>query len=145
MPYAPTRATVEPDCFEVFDRTMIACLMTMAERCEDQSKEIRNAYTKAMDSFSDPIWARIGLNSDKKVVERVTARHFDESSSFQPMKTRILEEHMRTIWFTFHTGMVAADLNDGTLTRVVLDTIRTAPAIQYGQKVVSMSERVFWR
>ena len=143
MPYAPTRATVEPDCFEVFDRTMIACLMTMAERCEDQSKEIRSAYTKTMDSFSDSIWARIGLNSDKKVVERVTARHFDESGSFQPMKTRILEDYMRTIWYTFHTGMVAADLNDGTLTRVVLDTIRTAPAIQYGQKVVSMSEKGF--
>ena len=122
MPYAPTRAGVEGDCYEVLCRTMKATMNTMADKVKQgTAKDVREAYKKALDTMQTKEWLRLGLNADKKIMERPTLRRLDRSASFQPTKTRHFEDHMRTMHTMVHEGELVSNLNTGTMIRVVLD------------------------
>ena len=142
MPYAPTRAVHETDCLEAMVRTMKASMKLWAERSEQgPDQKIRQAYRQTLDSMKSREWLRVGLNTDKKIIERNTLRHFDKSSAFLPMKARILEEHMQTQHVMIHEGMLCDAENEGTMTRVVLDTLRDHPAVLYGHnRIRALSE-----
>lgn len=140
MPYGPTRAAVEADCLEVICRTMKATMCTMASRVSKGSTtEIQQAYKSTLDTMKTAEWLRVGLNADKKIVERATLRRFDHEWSFLPMKKRIFEEHMRTQCALVSHGALVSNLNNGTMTAVVVDTIRDNPRVMYGSKVRALS------
>ena len=89
MPYGPTRAAVEADCLEVICRTMKATMCTMASRVSKGSTtEIQQAYKSTLDTMKTAEWLRVGLNADKKIVERATLRRFDNEWSCLPMKKK---------------------------------------------------------
>ena len=141
MPYAPTRAGVEADCYEVLCRTMKATLSTVADKVKkDTTAEVREAYKKTLDVMNTQELLRLGLNTDKKIIERLTLRRFDTSASFQPTKADILQNHMRSQWAMVHQGGLVSELNGGTMTRVVQETIRDNPTVSYGLKVRALSE-----
>ena len=144
MPYAPTRVGVEADCFEVLCRTLKATMLTMAERADKEGipKDVKEAYVEALTVMKTGEWLRLGLNTDKKMTEKLTLRRFDAASSFQPMKTRILEDHMRTQWTMISQGGLVSQNNGGTMTRVVLETIRDNPTVIYGQRVRKVTEEM---
>ena len=104
------------------------------------NKKVREAYKRALDVMKSRQWLRLELNTNKNIIERQILGHFDESASFQPMKTRILEEHMRTQWVLLHEGMICSEGNDVTMTRVVLDTSRAHPTVVDCHQVRSLSE-----
>ena len=141
MPYAPTRAAVEADCLEVLCRTIKATLGTMSDRINKSSTlEILQAYTQTLDKMQTSQWLRVGLNADKKIIERQTLRRFDSGSAFLPMKTRILQKHMETMWAMVHEGGLISDKNTGTITTVVIQTIRDNPKFQYGEHILALSD-----
>ena len=140
MPYGPARAAVEADCLEVICRTMKATMCTMASRVSKGSTtEIQQAYKSTMDTMKTAECLRVGLNADKKIVERATLRRFDHEWSFLPMKKRIFDEHMRTQCALVSHGALVSNLNNGTMTAVVVDTIRDNPRVLYGSKVRALS------
>ena len=141
MPYAPTRAAVEADCLEVLCRTMKATLGTMSDRINKSSdREILQAYTQTLDKMQTSQWLRVGLNADKKIIERQTLRRFDSGCSFLPMKTRILQKHMETMWAMVHEGGLISNKNIGTITTVVIQTIKDNPKFQYGEHILALSD-----
>ena len=140
MPYAPTRAAVEADCFEVVCRTMKATLCTMAERVnKGTTTEVKLAYTRTLDMMTTGACLRVGLNADKKIMERQTLRRFDHTTSFLPMKTRILQEHQGTVWAMVHEGGLVSTSNTGTMTTIVVETIRDNVRIEYGSGILALS------
>ena len=141
MPYAPTRAAVEADGLEVLCRTIKATLGTMSDRINKSSTpEILQAYTQTLDKMQTSQWLRVGLNADKKIIERQTLRRFDSGSSFLPMKTRILQKHMETMWAMVHEGGLISDKNTDTITTLAIQTIRDNPKFQYGEKILALSD-----
>ena len=140
MPYGPTRASVEADCLEVLCRTMKATLCTMADRASKGSSiEVQEAYRTALNTMMTAQWLRVGLNADKKIVERATLRRFDCTWSFLPMKVRIFEEHMRTQHVLVSNGALVSRTNNGTMTAVVVDTIKDNPRVSYGLQIRALS------
>ena len=119
-------------------------MMTMAERADKEGipKDVKQAYHEALTVMKTAEWLRLGLNTDKKMIEKVTLRRFDTAASFQPMKTRILEEHMRTQWTMVHQGGLVSQANGGTMTRVVLETMRDNPTVVYGLRVRKVTEEM---
>ena len=140
MPYAPTRAVVEADCFEVMCRTMKATLGTMADRVRKGTPEVQQAYTRALDTMQTPQWVRVGFNSDTEIMERKALRRFDSTHSFLPMKTRILQNHKQTAWVMVHEGGLISKSNSGTMTTIVIDTIRDNPRFEYGEHILAISD-----
>jgi hypothetical protein len=140
MPYAPTRAAVEADCFEVWCRTMKATMCTMADRVSKGNPEVQRAYVRALETMSTGVCLRVGLNTDKKIMERKTLRRFDHTTSFQPMKKRIFEEHQVRIWAMVHEGGVVSQSNSGTMTAIVIQAIRDNVRIEYGSGILAMSD-----
>ena len=47
---------------------------------------------------------------------------------------------MRSEWAMVHQGGLVSELNGGTMTRVVQETIRDNPIVSYGLKVRALSE-----
>lgn len=112
----------------------------MASRVSKGSTtEIQQAYKSTLDTMKTAEWLRVGLNADKKIVERATLRRFDHEWSFLPMKKRIFEEHMRTQCALVSHGALVSNSNNGTMTAVVVDTIRDNPRVMYASKVRALS------
>ena len=134
MPYASTRAVHETDCYETGIRSMKASMLTWANGTQKAGlkPDIKNAYKETLDYMKSRQLLRMGMNFDQKIVERRTLRHFDESSAFLPMRTRILEEHMQTQDTLFQKAMIVSKGNKETMTDIVVETLAANPAAFYG-------------
>ena len=83
---------------------------------------------------------RFGLNADKKIIDRQTLRRFDYTPSFLPMKTRILQQHQGTMWAMVHEGGLVSQSNTGTMTTIVVETIRDNVRTEYGSGILAISD-----
>ena len=83
---------------------------------------------------------RVGLNTDKKIMERQTLRWFDHTTSFLPMKTRIFQKHQERVWAMVHEGGLVSQSNTGTMTAIVVQTIRDNVRIEYGSGILAISD-----